>query len=273
MKYVLNQYPAKVITNEDLIMANTGTPGAVFYGIDGILSNNLFRISFNRGLFNKRYLFYCFSSPLFHSFLRQNFKQTAQPHLGHKVFARFQIPIAPFLEQKRIAAKLDGLLAEVDACKARLDKVPEIIKRFRQSVLADAVAGKLTEDWREKNDEIGGIQLDRIIEQIFQRRLNQQTSSSSKNKIKEIYHQNSIVPSKNLPEQWRYVELKKIAESFAYGSSKKSAKEGEVPVLRMGNIQNSIIDWTDLVFTSDKEEIEKYKLAPGNVLFNRTNSP
>jgi hypothetical protein len=41
----------------------------------------------------------------------------------------------------------------------------------------------------------------------------------------------------------------------------------------MGNIQGGRLDWTDLVYTSDSSEIEKYKLTKGDVLFNRTNSP
>ena len=56
--------------------------------------------------------------------------------------------VAPKEEQTRIAQKLDQLLAQVDALKARVDAIPNIIKRFRQSVLAAAVSGKLTEEWR-----------------------------------------------------------------------------------------------------------------------------
>jgi type I restriction enzyme S subunit len=41
----------------------------------------------------------------------------------------------------------------------------------------------------------------------------------------------------------------------------------------MGNIQNTKFDWSDLVYTSDEEEIRKYSLKDGDVLFNRTNSP
>lgn len=37
---------------------------------------------------------------------------------------------------------------QVDSIKTRLDAIPNILKRFRQSVLAAAVSGKLTEDWR-----------------------------------------------------------------------------------------------------------------------------
>jgi type I restriction enzyme S subunit len=59
----------------------------------------------------------------------------------------------------------------------------------------------------------------------------------------------------------------------SYGTSLKSQKVGEVPVLRMGNLQDGKLDWSDLVYTSDASEIKKYRLQSGDVLFNRTNSP
>ena len=58
--------------------------------------------------------------------------------------------LAPLNEQKRIADKLDAVLARVDACREHLDRVPAILKRFRQAVLAAATSGKLTEEWREE---------------------------------------------------------------------------------------------------------------------------
>ena len=61
------------------------------------------------------------------------------------------VPLPSLAEQQQIAAKLDELLAQVDTLKIRLNTIPKILKRFRQSVLAAAVSGKLTEDWR--NDE------------------------------------------------------------------------------------------------------------------------
>lgn len=56
--------------------------------------------------------------------------------------------MAPEKEQTRIAAKLDELLAQVDTLKARIDGIPALLKRFRQSVLAAAVSGRLTDQWR-----------------------------------------------------------------------------------------------------------------------------
>lgn len=59
------------------------------------------------------------------------------------------IVLPPINEQRRIVAKLEALLAKVEACQKRLAKIPVILKRFRQSVLAAACSGRLTVDWRE----------------------------------------------------------------------------------------------------------------------------
>ncbi|MBF4343641.1 type I restriction endonuclease subunit S, partial [Vibrio anguillarum] len=77
----------------------------------------------------------------------------------------------------------------------------------------------------------------------------------------------------NNADDWEHVSLKQVGKGFNYGSSAKSKKEGSVPVLRMGNLQDGKLDWSDLVYTSDEKEIEKYKLESGDILFNRTNSP
>lgn len=69
------------------------------------------------------------------------------------------------------------------------------------------------------------------------------------------------------------VRLGEACDSVEYGTSAKSTREGKVPVIRMGNLSNGNIDFSDLVFTSDEDEIKKYSLNAGDVLFNRTNSP
>ena len=73
--------------------------------------------------------------------------------------------------------------------------------------------------------------------------------------------------------KWKWTRLGDLCERVEYGSSAKSQKEGSVPVLRMGNIQAGKLDWENLVYTNDKDEIKKYLLKYNDVLFNRTNSP
>jgi type I restriction enzyme S subunit len=82
-------------------------------------------------------------------------------------------------------------------------------------------------------------------------------------------HLQSVLRNK----MWKSKTLGELCDGVEYGSSAKSKKEGQVPVLRMGNIQDGTFDWENLVYTDDKDEIAKYLLKRNDVLFNRTNSP
>lgn len=63
-------------------------------------------------------------------------------------------------------------------------------------------------------------------------------------------------------------------ESTQYGTSKKAKEDGDIPILRMGNVTYSgKIDMTDLKYIDlDERELEKFSLKNGDLLFNRTNS-
>lgn len=73
-------------------------------------------------------------------------------------------------------------------------------------------------------------------------------------------------------ESWEKKSVDELCGSLKYGTAKKSNASGSVVVLRMGNLQQGEIDWSDLAYSNDPDDIEKYKLFPGDVLFNRTNS-
>lgn len=82
-------------------------------------------------------------------FIDQQLKTSAgQVGVSGADLKRLPLPLAPLAEQQRIADKLDAVVARVDACRDRLARVAPLLKRFRQSVLADAVVGKLTADRR-----------------------------------------------------------------------------------------------------------------------------
>lgn len=73
-------------------------------------------------------------------------------------------------------------------------------------------------------------------------------------------------------DSWSNKSINSICHSLKYGTAKKSESSGSVVVIRMGNLQQGEIDWSDLAYTTDKADIEKYHLEPNDVLFNRTNS-
>jgi len=80
-------------------------------------------------------------------------KAVAGVHLTQGRAKGILFPLPPLNEQKRIVAKVDAIMPRIDSAKERLEKIPAILKRFRQSVLTAAVTGKLTEKWREEHPE------------------------------------------------------------------------------------------------------------------------
>ena len=76
---------------------------------------------------------------------------SAQPQITRQGLVNVKVPLPPITEQKIIGEKLDLLLAQVQETKSRLEQIPELLKQFRQSVLSDAVSGKLTEDLSKEN--------------------------------------------------------------------------------------------------------------------------
>ncbi|WP_205301329.1 restriction endonuclease subunit S [Bittarella massiliensis (ex Durand et al. 2017)] len=76
----------------------------------------------------------------------------------------------------------------------------------------------------------------------------------------------------DVPDGWGWTRLCSVSYDLPYGTSKKSSTNGKIAVLRMGNLQNGEIDYSDLVYSSDEEDIKKYYLIKGDLLFNRTNS-
>ena len=101
------------------------------------------------GALDSCFLFYWLKHPRFLDYVTAVSHGLNMPRLGTDAGKAAPFVLAPLPEQKRIADKLEAVLGRVGACRARLARVPDLLKRFRQSVLAAATSGRLTEDWRK----------------------------------------------------------------------------------------------------------------------------
>ncbi|MGB0945079.1 MAG: restriction endonuclease subunit S, partial [Marinomonas sp.] len=125
----------------------------------------------------------------------------------------------------------------------RLERIPEVLKRFRQSVLAAAVSGKLTEQWRGESDyktELGT----------------------------------------EVPINWDVKVASEVCEKVQSGSTPRDnpfEQGGKVPFLKVYNIVNQKVDF-DYRPQFVTEEVHSKKLKrsialPGDVLMNIVGPP
>lgn len=155
IKYVSNEKAVELSRHSykkgDIVITKLGDPLGLACIIpenfqDGIIVADLVRLRINDLAFDKRYLTYLLNSPLVISQLNKHIKGTTRPRINLGIIRDLNLPIASISEQKVIAEKLDTLLAQVDSTKARLEQIPQILKRFRQAVLAAAVNGNLNKN-------------------------------------------------------------------------------------------------------------------------------
>ena len=145
-------------------------------------------------------------------------------------------------------------------------------KQLRLKILDLAIRGKLVP--QDPNDEPATALLEKIRTEkerlIKEKKIKRDKNDSSVPSSGMSHYQN--VPFE-VPENWAWTRLGDICYDFQYGTSEKSEKSGKLIVLRMGNIQNGEIDYTDIAYTKNVTEEEKYLLKKDDLLFNRTNSP
>jgi type I restriction enzyme, S subunit len=77
----------------------------------------------------------------------------------------------------------------------------------------------------------------------------------------------------SIPKSWEVLSVNSVVSTFQYGLSVPMEQRGELPILRMGNIQDGDVLLSDLKYVSlPPKQGAPYRLQRGDVLFNRTNS-
>jgi len=127
---------------EDLIVGMDGDFNTTIWRSEpALLNQRVCKIEVQEDKYNKRFFYHAL--PGYLSAINANTSSVTVKHLSSKTLQDTLLPLPPLDEQKIIAEKLDTLLAQVDSTKARLEQIPQILKRFRQAVLSSAVSGKL----------------------------------------------------------------------------------------------------------------------------------
>lgn len=98
-----------------------------------------------------KYLFYFLRSKSGNSQIMVTFHGAAQGGISSAFADEVYVPLLSLEDQSGIVNYLDDTIHHIRMIKSRLEKIPTILKKLRQSVLIAAFKGDLTQEWRESS--------------------------------------------------------------------------------------------------------------------------
>jgi type I restriction enzyme S subunit len=134
---LINRVNSAKFVGKPLLVEGLDTP-AVF-------ESNMMRLSFKAACADPRFILLVLLSPEGRSELQKNVKHAVnQSSINQHDVREVECRLPPLPEQRRIVEKIEALLEQVNRAKGRLERVPLLLKRFRQAVLAAACSGLLS---------------------------------------------------------------------------------------------------------------------------------
>ena len=97
---------------------------------------------------NSKWLMYFINSPAVRNQIQSLASGTTRQRISGGNLKKLPLPVPPLNEQRRIVDKLDRIGDRQRSARNELNHIPKLIARYKQSVLAAACTGKLTEDFR-----------------------------------------------------------------------------------------------------------------------------
>lgn len=187
---------------------------------------------------------------------------------------RFEIPVAPLDQQKRIIAEIEKQFSRLDEAVANLKRVKANLKRYKAAVLKAAVEGRLVETEAERARREGRSYEtgEQLLQRILETRRNQW---QGKGKYKEPTTPDTTnLPE--LPEGWVWAISNVIFDFVTSGSrgwAKYYSDSGSI-FLRVGNLDHGTID-LDLSDIQRVEapanlEADRSRVKPGDLLISIT---
>jgi type I restriction enzyme S subunit len=189
-----------------------------------------------------------------------------------------ELPLAPLAEQRRIVAKVEALFEQSRTARHALDRIPLLLKKFRQSVLAAAFRGDLTRDWREQHPDVEPASL--LLECILaERHRSWEENRRAKGKAHKRANceETSLSETDNLPELpvgWLWCKLQECATLITKGESPKwqgyQYVANGVPFVRSENVLWGSLDLsrTTRIPNAFHQKLRRSQLKPNDVLIN-----
>jgi type I restriction enzyme, S subunit len=206
-------------------------------------------------------------SPAYWESIVEHTAGIAIPNINASKLSNLLVGLPPLAEQRRIAAKVKELFTRVNAARKRLARLPTILKRFRQSVLAAACSGRLTADWRESH--VGIEPASNLLARV---RAERRAYSAAQPKS-ATQDEMAFEP----PSTWCWASMDELLAGIDAGKNfrciERPPHKNEVGVVKVSAVTWGTFDENESKTCPDSRLVNpRYFIKQGDFLFSRANT-
>ena len=182
-----------------------------------------------------------------------------------------KVPLPPIEEQLRIVSLFNRMDKEQTELTSEITYQQTLLKKLRQSILQEAIEGKLTASWREQNPDVECVYI--LLEKI-------KAEKEQLIKEKKIKKQKPLPPISedempfDIPDSWEWCRLGTVSSKIGSGSTPRGSNYTEkgIPFFRSQNIHNYGLVYNDIKYISDEthEKMSGTKVLKEDILLNIT---
>jgi type I restriction enzyme S subunit len=200
-------------------------------------------------------------------------KGAANVSLSVTAISNIEVPLPSLTEQKKLLDKIDSISGEHRDFLNEIDTQIGLFGELRQSILQEAIEGKLTAKWRKQNPKL--ISGDNHASKLLEKIKAEKEQLIKEGKIKKEKPFPPIADDEkpfDLPDGWVWRRLGDISLNVHYGfnASGRSEKK-DVRLLRITDIQNNRVDWNGVpgcIYSA--RDIKSYLLSKNDIVIART---
>ncbi|WP_224728134.1 restriction endonuclease subunit S [Francisella sp. SYW-2] len=220
----------------------------------------------NLGYF-KRFL----KSPEFIRLLNEQVKGGIKTEIKPKHILPLEISLPDIVTQNQIVSNFEKIENDISELDYDVRHQQNLLKRLKQTILQEAIEGKLTSKWREQNSDIEPASI--LLEKI-------QAEKEKLIKDKKIKKQKSLPPitddekSFEIPESWEWCRLGDVSVKIGSGSTPKGSNYSAkgYPFLRSQNIYDEGLVYKDIKYITEEvhQSMRGTRVVKNDLLLNIT---
>jgi type I restriction enzyme S subunit len=258
------------------IDARNGAFGIIPDELEGaIVTNDFLAFDINEDEVEIEFFNVFLQSPIFlEACIKASRGNTNRKRVDEDFFLHYEVNLPPRKEQSQLIKRINKGRTAIATARHEITHQETLLAKLKQAILQEAIAGKLTADWRSAHPDV------EPASQLLHRIQAEKARLIAAKKLRPEKPLPKITPAEipfEIPQGWEWCRLDdflNVRAGVAKGGKHYKEPTTPTPYLRVANVQRGYLDLVEIKYLDlPASEVTKYALEDGDLLVTEGGDP